>query len=328
MQFELNTHNGTNTTKNNNNNTETQNTTTTPKMAARNGAKNKDGRSDINAKKKVNNRIHLPKFCTLIAPEFTPLGGSQPDAAVVACAAVWMEDEKEEEKREKEEEKREEKEEEEKEAKKDDVTPLPLPPDVLDTALAMLCAPLIVTTHAGDLLGREAYFRCPTAVVHLRTLDTHVLKVLGKMSADMTWGGLSLIVSLEESITELPKDCFKWIALGRLDLRQTSLQSLGGSFLACCFELTSVTFPPSLTEVGGGFLGACYNLQHVDMGHTALQKVGGGFANDCRNLTSVVLPDTVTEVGQWFLVKCNHVVEVTSGSTAVQAAAAEHNTEV
>ena len=62
--------------------------------------------------------IELPSFCTVSVPEFTPLGGSRPDAAVLACTAVWMEGEEEEE-------------------KKDAI----LPPDVLDTALAMLCAP-------------------------------------------------------------------------------------------------------------------------------------------------------------------------------------------
>ena len=51
---------------------------------------------------------YVSRFCTACVPDFTPLGGSRPDAAVVACVAVWKEEEEAEE----------------------DVV---LPPDVLDT---------------------------------------------------------------------------------------------------------------------------------------------------------------------------------------------------
>ena len=68
--------------------------------------------------------INLNHFCTVNVPDFTPLGGSRPDAAVVACVAVW---------------------------KKEDVI---LPPDVLDTSLGMLCAPPIIK-DVSDLEGRE-----------------------------------------------------------------------------------------------------------------------------------------------------------------------------
>ena len=76
-------------------------------------------------------------------------------------------------------------EEEEKDAEKDVI----LPPDVLDVALAMLCAPLTVR-HVGDLRGREAHFNCPTATVRLHTTDYYVEEALRRMTANMPRGAV------------------------------------------------------------------------------------------------------------------------------------------
>ena len=75
--------------------------------------------------------IDLRRFCTECVPDFAPLGGSRPDVAVVGCAAMSAYE-----------------------------GGLPrgviLPPDVLDTALAALCAPLVISS-VSDLQGREAH---------------------------------------------------------------------------------------------------------------------------------------------------------------------------
>ena len=251
--------------------------------------------------------ININRFCAMKVPDFTPLGGSRPDAAVVACVAVW--------------------EQEEEEAKEDVI----LPPDVLDTTLGMLCAPPIIQ-HVNDLRGREAHFMCHTATIRLCTTDYKVEEALKRMTNHMPRGGLSVTMVLGEAITDLTirfmcGDNFgvqDWHVLGRMNLRRTSLRRIGFHFLSDCRSVTSVTLPPSLTAVREGFLMGCHNLHSVDMGHTALHTVGKSFAMSCYSLTTVVLPDTVTEVGKDFLKGCGRV-EVTSGSTAVQAAAAEHN---
>ena len=306
-----------------------------------------------NATDSKTNTIDVSQFCTVSVPDFTPLGGSRPDAAVVACVAVSEQGEEE--------------------AKKDVI----LPPDVLDTALAMLCAPLIVR-HAEELRGREAHFQCHTATVRLHTTDEDAEDRLRTITADMPNGGLSVMVVLEEAVSEL-RDSFMvgwkdrdvlWEAFGRVDLRRTSLRRIGSIFLfgcsslstvtfppsltvvadqflfGCrrlqcldlrhtavrtvgegfaykCSSLTTVTFPPCLTEVGCDFLRACESLQCLDMGHTAVHTVGRGFAARCSSLTTMMLPDAITEVGPGFLLGCGRV-EVSSGSTAVQAAAVEH----
>ena len=246
------------------------------------------------------NTINLLRFCTVSVPEFTPLGGSRPDTAVVACAAVGLY-----------------------------TGGLPegvvVAFDVLDTALAVLCAPLIIT-HVRDLRGREAHFGYPVASVRLRTTEEDVLAVLRSISADMPGCELSISVLLSE--TEL-RDGFmqRWAKVGQVDLGQTSMQRIGDVFLGDCCNLTRVMLPSSLTEVGSQFLQRCQSLRHVDMRHTALRTVGPLFAHTCRSLTSVALPDTVTDVGRGFLDSCGRV-QVTSASTAVQEAVAKHDDDI
>ena len=247
----------------------------------------------------INTIIDIPKFCRTYAPDFTPLGGSRPDAAVVGCAAVWMEDEEE--------------------AEKDVI----LPPDVLDTALAMLCAPLIIT-HVGDLRGREAHFGRHAASVRLRNTQRAVCTALQEISAETPEGGLSVTVELEESVTELGSMFLSTLAtgkehpaVGRVDLRRTSLQSIDNNFIRSCKNMTAVTLPRSLTEVKGYFLVGCDSLQCLDMRHTALLTVGDGFASSCDNLTTVVLPETVTKVGEEFLMRCNIIKRIDLGRTAL-----------
>ena len=256
----------------------------------------------------TNTSIDVSQFCTVSVPDFTPLGGSRPDAAVVACVAVW--------------------EEEEKGAEADVI----LPPDVLDTALAMICAPLIVR-HVGDLRGREAHFKSPAATIQLHTTEK-VEEELMRITANMPEGRLSVTIVLGEGVTQLKSEFMhgwlnreRWRVLRLADLRRTSLQTIGDEFLVHCPFLTTVTLPPTVTEVGDMFLWGCHHLQSVDMRHTALRKIGQHFAGECSRLTTVYLPDTVTEVGRNFLF-CSRRVEVISGSTAVQAAAAEHNAKV
>ena len=267
------------------------------------------GRRRRRAKEDVilpNTNISLLEFSQKQVPEFTPLGGSRPDAAVVACVAVW--------------------EEEEEEAKEDVI----LPPDVLDTTLAMLCSPPIIQ-HVSDLW--EAHFKCHTATIRLCTADEEVESALKRMNTHMPRGGLSVRVMLGEAVTHLRdrfmigwqdwRVCSRGTHWGQVDLTRTSLRRIGTFSLSGSVSLRTVTLPRSLTEVGDLFLTSCTNLRSVDMGHTALQTVGSCFAAGCSSLTTVVLPDTVTEVGRGFLDECGRV-EVRSGSTAVQDAAAEY----
>ena len=220
----------------------------------------------------------LEHFCINTVPDFTPLGGSRPDAAVVACAGVSLYTD----------------------GLPGDVL---LPPDVLDTTLGMLCAPLIVT-HAGDLLGREAHFRCATLSIRLRTTDPGVLKGLRTISVGME--GLSAAFQLDESVTLLPNGVMDepWPSVTSVDLQRTYIRGMGDEWLTRCANLTSVTLPASLSEVGDDFLSACPQLQHVDIRHTRLPRVGCRFLRFCTTLTFLALPSSLTEIGDDALWSC------------------------
>ena len=122
----------------------------------------------------------------------------------------------------------------------------------------------------------------PAASVRLHTTRKGVEATLRRMTAGMPWGGLSVTVVLEESDIKMKSGFMdqrkanqeRCSALGRVDLRRTSLLRMGDCFLRGSQFLTSVTFPPSLTEVGCDFLQDCEKLHCVDMGHTALHGVG------------------------------------------------------
>ena len=114
-----------------------------------------------------------------------------------------------------------------------------LPPDVLDTSLAILCAPLKVA-KMNDLSNREAHFCSPAATVILRTSDEDVFGQLRWMSGKYTPdGGLSVAVVLEESptepntklgeefLTQAQSEFFHNRAFGRVNLERTSLWRIG-----------------------------------------------------------------------------------------------------
>ena len=122
-------------TQNKNNDNNTKNSNKKSKLTGSNGA----------AGRRTNITFDLVKFCRACVPDFNPLGGSRPDAAVLGCAAVSLYTE----------------------GLGGDVI---VAPDVLDTALAFLCAAVIVT-RAEDVLDLRAAFKSRAVSIKLRTAD-------------------------------------------------------------------------------------------------------------------------------------------------------------
>ena len=208
----------------------------------------------------------LQHFCTHAVPDFTPLGGSRPDSAVVACAAVSV-----------------------------FTGGLPkdviLPWDVLDTALAALCSPLIVR-NVSDLRAQEALFRCPAVTVRLRTTDADALECLKEMSCSSgRW--LSVTVELDKSVTALPIDLEE-------EWKPTESYEWGNRQRVSCF------------------LSDCKTLKTVDLRNTGLQRIGENFAHACPHLTTVALPDTLTEVRDNFVVRCESLNRLDLRHTGLQ----------
>ena len=220
--------------------------------------------------------VDLHQFCFASEPDFTPLGGSRPDAAVVACTAVSL--------------------------FTDGLIPrdVILPPDVLDTGLAFLCAPLIVT-HPRDLLGQEAAFLSPAMCVRLRTIDADVLKGLRKLTEHESCK-LTVLMKLSDSVSLLPDDFMGvWDSLACFDIKRTAVQKIGHAVASTCSYLTKVSLPNTLTEIGANVFQRCPELQVIDLRNTAVRRISTKFAAFCPTLTTVSLPDTLTEIGAFFL---------------------------
>ena len=276
----------------------------------------------VQSKSKTSQPSQLQLFCTRCVPDFAPLGGGRPDTAVVACVAVSLY-----------------------------VEGLPadviMAPDVLDTALAVLCAPLVVT-DATDL---EALFRqCPAVSVRLRTMDEELLGNL-KTISESSGRRLAVTMELDDSVTVLPYQfMWEWGSVTRVDLRRTSIQrtegfcfngcpkltcielpksltsigpfdgSLDAGFASGCEQLTKIVLPDSVTEIGDEFLYDTYSLwTTIDLKkNTALRRIGRMFGAFCQLLTSVVLPDTLTEVGSQFLAGCASLRTIDLTNTALR----------
>ena len=235
----------------------------------------------------IKRREQLQKLCR----DFTPLGGNRPDAAVVACAAMELYIGR---------------------LRRNVI----VAPDVLDTALGILCAPLIIN-YARDLWCQQDCFRYPAVSVRLRTTDPIVVDSL--LTAIPSVCMLSLAVQLDRSVEALPDDFMKsWECLKSIDFRRTAIRCVGKMFLFRCTNLTSIELPESLSEMGDGFLAQCELLTRVDLRHTAIQRVGNSFLYECRGLTTVELPESVTEVGHAFLQDCAALDSVHLRHTSIE----------
>ena len=142
---------------------------------------------------------------TAVFADFSPLGGSRPDSAVLACAVMSLCD-------------------------------TYLPPDVLDVGLALLCAPPIIF-NARHLAANEPLFHCPLVSIRLRTVDPEVLTDVG----DMSFSPLTIKVELDASLTELPADFMSNAkSLTNADLRRTSIVHIGNWGFYECRKLLSI----------------------------------------------------------------------------------------
>ena len=235
---------------------------------------------------------HLQKFCATSVPDFTPLGGGRPDAAVAACAAVTL--------------------------FTNGFFPrdIILPPDVADTTLAALCAPVIVK-DASEIRNNEPLFRSPAVSIRLQSIDMETMKALRVVS--ISTSRLAVIFELPESVKALPASFLcGWRSITEVDLRRTSVQKVGIDFLKGCYKLLSVKLPDSLTEVPSGFLQGCSELVHVDLKRTSVREVGSCFLFACDNITSVVLPDSLTAVSGWCLQGSLELATIDLRNTALQ----------
>ena len=126
-------------------------------------------------------------------------------------------------------------------------------------------------------------------------------------------------IVIEDGITEIGNDAFKYCTgLTSASLPQSlqsigleafyyceqltglslprSLQSIGDYAFNGCERLTQVDIPGSVTKLNDGSFCECYNLAQVTL-NPGLEHVGDYAFYDCLSLDSVALPGTVTRLG-------------------------------
>ena len=126
-----------------------------------------------------------------------------------------------------------------------------LPPDVLDTALALLCVSLIVT-YPQDVLSQRLAFRFPSVSLRLRTVLSSLTTVA---LPDTVMAAGNTFVSV----------CDKF---QHIDLKNTALQRFGTFF---CEELSQTYLPDTVTKVGKAFLLGSDSVADVS-GYTTVQS--------------------------------------------------------
>jgi len=80
-----------------------------------------------------------------------------------------------------------------------------------------------------------------------------------------------------------------------IDLSGSTFTNIVNDTFSCCYNLTSVTLPNSLTSIGDRAFFDCANLTSVTLPNS-LTSIGDS-AFSCTNLTSVTLPNSLTSIG-------------------------------
>lgn len=82
------------------------------------------------------------------------------------------------------------------------------------------------------------------------------------------------------------------------------------AFYDCCFSLTSVIVPNSVTTIGVSAFGACCKLESINIPNT-VTSIGTYTFSGCSNLTSITIPNTVTSIGNNAFYGCTGLTSIT-----------------
>lgn len=86
----------------------------------------------------------------------------------------------------------------------------------------------------------------------------------------------------------------------------------GGAFRGCA-NLTSVTFPSSLTNIGEYAFSDCTGLTNVMIG-TKVTDIGSWAFGDCTSLTDVTIPNSLTSIRDNSFYNCSSLTNITIGT--------------
>ena len=86
---------------------------------------------------------------------------------------------------------------------------------------------------------------------------------------------------------------------------------LGTSVFSGCISLTSITFPPTLTDLGTDTFYGCAFTELDLSSYTYLTSIGDYVFDGCSFLTSIILPSSITSIGTGSFNSCSSLISIT-----------------
>lgn len=116
------------------------------------------------------------------------------------------------------------------------------------------------------------------------------------------------ILSIPESMTELPKNVFKQLDFKRIVFNDALTKVSDGAF-AGCKSLVELHVPETIKEIGEEAFKGCTALQRLTL-HEGLEEIEAGAFEDCTSLRNVYIPGTVKNVGYHAFSGCSKLESI------------------
>jgi len=90
--------------------------------------------------------------------------------------------------------------------------------------------------------------------------------------------------------------------------------AIGYKAFECCYALTNVAIPNSVSSIGDDAFDYCTALTSVTIGDS-VNSIGGGAFYNCSKLTSLTIGNSVTYIGDWTFDLCYRLTSVNIGNS-------------
>ena len=246
--------------------------------------------------------------------DFAPLGGNRRDCAVIATVAVEV------------------------------VVACglsPLPGDVLEGALAFLCAPPVIagiTRRSEDpenqlstlspmpLCVDNVPLACRVRLNRFEEVCCRFFPLLmtGRQKNICypweQWCSVQIQLQLSQEVSDIPTGFFHGARnIKVLDMKKaTHVRTIAEGFVVRCPSITRVLLPPTLTTVEGWFLFGALNLTEINLHQTEIHSIGPSFMGGCLSLTRLSLPQTLTCIRCGFLCGCRSLLQLDLKHTQIE----------